>query len=221
MKLVHGYWMPSEETREDEIVATSVSLGRPAYQHHKLEAALEFCPLRRTALDVGAHIGMWSMQFARAGFQVIHAFDPDPIKTDCYLRNYDAHAIQYGAEAFHYNVGLGDRETSATLVVPHGTTLKTHVRPSDTGSIPICTLDSYAIADVDFLKIDTEGFELFVVRGAEQTIRTNLPVIVVEQKKTVATRRYGVGDTDAVQLLQSWGYETRAEFNGDYVLTPR
>lgn len=47
-------------------------------------------------------------------------------------------------------------------------------------SIQQRTLDSYGFEDVDIIKIDTEGYELLVLEGAEQTIANNRPIVQVE-----------------------------------------
>ena len=42
------------------------------------------------------------------------------------------------------------------------------------------TLDSYNFEDVDIIKIDTEGYELLILEGADQTIANNRPIVQVE-----------------------------------------
>lgn len=212
----HGYWLPASETRVDEIVRDSYRLGRPAYQHTKLEAALKYCPRRGMAVDVGAHIGMWTLQFMHHGFEEVIAFEPEQEKNDCFVANLEAHARDASTAVTLHPVGLSDQVGSAAMVEKFGTTLKTHVKVGG-GSIPLRTLDSYKLTP-DLIKIDVEGFEVFVVRGAEKTIKRARPVIVVEQKKGVAAKRYGVGDQDALRLLESWGYHIAEEFNGDFIM---
>jgi len=226
MKLVDGYYLPAAEERIEEVLKDSIALGRPAYQHHKVEAAVARTERRRNALDVGSHIGMWSMQLLRLGFEHVHAFEPDESKWGCSLKNVRNHAADLaglersgGFERLtRYDFGLGAADERVELVHKAGTSLKTHVRVGDTGSLRLRRLDDLGLTDIDFIKIDVEGFELFVVRGAEATIRRDRPVIIVEQKKDVATKRYGIGDQDALRLLESWGYEIVEEFNGDFVM---
>ncbi|AXQ69244.1 methyltransferase [Caulobacter phage CcrBL9] len=227
MKEVHGYYVPDSETRLDEIFRDTIALGRPAYQHHKLEAALVLTKRRRNAIDVGSHIGMWSMQLLSHGFEHVYAFDPDPQKAACFTANLKAHTpalagVSPGGfrHVTAYGVGLGDKRQNVSLVQKTDTTLKTHVKPDPAGSLQIVPLDEFAFRDIDFMKIDVEGFETFVVAGAEQTIRHNRPVIIVEQKKNVAAKRYGIGDRDALVLLEAWGYRVHAEFNGDFIMAP-
>ena len=47
-------------------------------------------------------------------------------------------------------------------------------------SIDQRTLDSYGFEEVDIIKIDTEGYELLVLEGADQTIANNRPIVQVE-----------------------------------------
>lgn len=47
-------------------------------------------------------------------------------------------------------------------------------------SVPQHTLDSFCFEDVDFIKIDVEGYELLVLEGADKTIANNRPIVQVE-----------------------------------------
>lgn len=214
MKQVDGYWLPDREERVEELLKETRAQGRPAYQRHKLLAALRYLPagsFRRLALDVGGHIGMWSLQLANQ-FDEVAAFEPDEEKHACFEANLAGHD-----NVRLHKVGLSDIAGHAGLVQKTGTSLKTHVKPGGDG-ILLSRLDDFNYVP-DFIKIDVEGYEVFVVRGAEATIRRWQPVIIVEQKKEVATNRYGIGDQDALRLLESWGYRIREEFNGDFILT--
>jgi hypothetical protein len=63
------------------------------------------------------------------------------------------------------------------------------------------TIDSFGFSDVTVMKIDVEGFEVEVLRGAEQTIRGNRPVILVE----IAIENLGAAEL----LLERLGYALR------------
>jgi len=79
------------------------------------------------------------------------------------------------------------------------------------------TLDSFALTDVDFLKIDCQGYEVFVLEGARDLLRRCRPVVLVEQKPGFATR-YGRVDTAAVDLLLELGAHVAWMAGGDYCL---
>jgi hypothetical protein len=86
------------------------------------------------------------------------------------------------------------------------------------GEVEMHTLDSFSFENVDLIKIDTEGFEVFVLRGAEQTIKQWKPVIVVEQKRDHSSSHFGVPALSAVKLLREWGYKVALEQSGDYFM---
>jgi hypothetical protein len=87
------------------------------------------------------------------------------------------------------------------------------------GEIPMQTLDSFGFTVVDLIKVDCEGYEENVLRGAEATIVTCKPVICVEQKRDMATR-FGLKPQGAVEFLKSLGYRVAEEIGGDYIMVP-
>lgn len=78
-------------------------------------------------------------------------------------------------------------------------------------------LDSWNFHEVDFIKIDVEGWERKVVMGAEETIRRDKPVIVIEQLGHEI--RYGDAPFAALDILKSWGMVSlRPNMKGDYYM---
>ncbi len=135
----------------------------------------------RIIFDVGANEGDFVRLIRRAlPAAEIHAFEPHP-------RTFDRLRTKYPeAERLHLNcVGLGASSGEATLfdlVGSEGTNLASLHREavevagrSSTGTtIEVATVDEYCsthdIRRIDLLKIDTEGNELAVLRGAKRMI---------------------------------------------------
>lgn len=210
MKQIKGFWLPDREDRLDELLRDS-SPGDARYQRHKLQGALEHHQGNHgLALDIGAHVGLWSMQLEKA-FQFVVAFEPDAEKAQCFALNASSSRVKL------HRCGLSDHDHFAGLTQKSGTSLKDHVNLAGTG-IELRTLDSFHLAP-DFIKIDVEGYELAVIKGAVETIQRSHPTIILEQKPGVASKRYGVEDQAALRLLETWDYVIRAEFNGDFVMT--
>ena len=83
-------------------------------------------------------------------------------------------------------------------------------------NIEIRTLDSFDLTDVDFIKIDVEGFELPVVQGAEETICRCKPHMVVEQKGNESA--YGGAKNEAAEFLYALGMKDLTIMAGDHIM---
>ncbi len=215
--LCRGIWLPAGETHLQAHIEQGEAFdGKGTYQLRKLRAALSLVPQtrRRMALDVGAHVGLWTRPMAGA-FSQVFAFEPVPHHADLWHRN-----VEHG-NATLFRVALGPHDGTLRLHLERGNSGATHHDAKREGgvTVPQMALDSYDLGEVDFLKIDCEGAEEGVLRGGERTIRRNLPLVVVEQKYDHAERA-GFGRLGAVKLLESWGYKAQSVIAGDYIMAP-
>ncbi len=138
-------------------------------------------------LDAGANIGFTSLLFLDAGAESVYAFEPDPRNyqrlsalaspqirvSDLALGNSDGEIDLVLSEAHNQGSTLDDRivERFPTLF-PNNKTVKVGVRKLDT----ICADEPF-----DFLKIDVEGGEVDLLRGATQLIDSKRPrTILIE-----------------------------------------
>jgi FkbM family methyltransferase len=128
--------------------------------------------------DVGANVGLWSRSLlasasaaGRAADLRLHAFEPDTVAYAQLARELD------GAPAVLSAVALSDRigTSSFHVVAPAAGTNSLHLAPGDTATataeiVSTVTLDSYAarsgVPRFALVKIDTEGHDLTVLRGA-------------------------------------------------------
>lgn len=210
MKNVGGVWLPDHEehlvdwmTRRNRVVD-----GKLTYQYHKLGAALAWVKARRTAVDIGAHCGLWSMHLVKM-FQTVHAFEPVAEHRDCFERNVAPPALVYA-------VALGERIGRVAIHTSVQSSGDSWV--DGEGDVPLRRLDEYDLQTVDFMKLDCEGYELFALRGAEETLKRCQPCVIVEQKPGRA-QKFGLPETGAVDYLKGLGAKLRAAMDGDYVLS--
>ncbi len=220
MKKQLDWWFPDGETHLPAWMASAkghmILNGRPSYQGKKQLAALAAVGLLgrgapRTAIDVGGHVGLWSYNLAPA-FVHVHAFEPVEAHRACFVRNVSAPNVTL------HECALG--ATEGTVAIKTAPTSSGDSWVSGIGSIPMHTLDSFQLLDVDLIKIDCEGYEENVLRGAVDTIKHSRPVVMVEQKRDMATSRFGLEPLGAVRLLVEWGYRVEQELSGDYLMVP-
>jgi FkbM family methyltransferase len=129
--------------------------------------------------DVGAHHGLFSLVYcaARPGNRVT-AFEPAAPSLAVLERA--ARASGFGERVGTVNAWVGQRDATVTGVADESG----FFQPGPEGiSIPQLTLDGFVErsgAAPTLLKIDVEGAELEVLRGAAQTLRTARPVVFIE-----------------------------------------
>ncbi len=223
IKKFGDWWLPAHEKHlqpwmEHPKNRNTILNGRVAYQGRKQLAALELVKLYRagqplrTAVDVGSHCGLWSFNLAH-WFELTHAFEPMALHRECFALNLDAAKETYVL----HDCALGEQRGMVRLESEQGSSGNTKIVGD--GDIELRTLDSFKLDGVDLIKIDTEGFELPVLRGAVETINRCRPVIVVEQKRDMA-EQMGLPKLGAVAFLVDQGYRLAREISGDYLMVP-
>jgi FkbM family methyltransferase len=168
-------------------------------------------------LDVGANTGQWAAlmlgaarQAGRADDLDLHCFEPSADTFDCLSR-----ALQ-GQRVTLNRAALSDRDGSATLHVlaPGGATNSLHLpagAPAATGTeeVPVMTLEAYAqhaaLQHISLLKIDAEGHDLAVLRGARELLTgQRISVVQFEYTHRWIYARFFL--RDAFELLQPLDY---------------
>ncbi|MBX9778692.1 MAG: FkbM family methyltransferase [Xanthobacteraceae bacterium] len=211
-KQVAGLWLPDHETHLIPYLERGPQFaGGATYQFQKFALAFPFIETFRHAVDVGAHCGLWSRVLSHC-FPQVTAFEPLPINRECFVMNVTSEGVRL------HDCALGNHDGAATMDVPSECSGWSFVDSRGSTQVPIRTLDSFEFTILDFLKLDCEGYEYFVVEGGAQTIRKLKPTIIVEQK-IGAAERYKLRHDDAVTLLKSWGAEVRFELDGDFVMS--
>jgi FkbM family methyltransferase len=220
--------------------------GKTAYQGHKWVDALGRFEARESYLDIGAHTGLWAW-FLSTRFTKTYAIEAAPLHAALFRANFAANddawqEIDDEGRITHfkdgprditlYEVAVGAEEGTVSIECAADETGSAHVAQKGGGDlrrghgdlvtysdIPMIRVDDLTFqTKIDFCKIDVEGYELNVVKGAEQTFKQHKPWIVVEQKGNDTI--YGDRRNAAVHLLESWGWEVVKVISGDNCMRP-
>jgi len=165
------------------------------------------------AIDVGAHVGVWSLLAAtRVPSARIHAFEPVPERVE----RFRAHAQQNEATGIVINPCVAGAENGAFsfFVVHEGNTgASSLVRRAASDveiRVPMVTLDTYVaqntIDRVDVIKVDVEGAEILVFKGAAKLLSgDDAPAIFFEADDKLSAS-FGVSTRQTKELLARYGY---------------
>lgn len=144
----------------------------------------------RHAIDAGCRVGEFT-RYLQLDFEHVYAFDPNLWP---YFRfNVDLR------KTTHFNCALGDERGEITMYGGMHT-VREGVAPTTKPCLP---LDDFGLSDVDYIKIDVEGFEKKVLLGARGIVERDNPVIVIEQNHVTIE---GESQLEARAYLESIGY---------------
>lgn len=148
-----------------------------------VQKCLDACTRLRsaTALDVGAYIGMWTIPLAER-FDFVMAFEPIISTYECLVLNTKKYVnVTRRMEA------VGDVTSRAVMnnSINGSHPFDWRLGPSavaKTTTVDIVSIDSMLLKDVGFIKVNTNGSEFRVVRGARATIEKCRPLVLISEE---------------------------------------
>ena len=159
------------------------------------------------ALDVGANIGCHTVamaQFVNDGQKagVIYAFEAQRLVLQVLCANVAINGI-LNVHTIHAAVGAKNGLTKVPELDPRepmnfgGCDIR---QCSDGTETPLVTIDSLALKRCKLIKVDVEGMEIDVIKGASKTIRKHKPLLYVENDRAE-------NSVTLVRLIKSFGYQ--------------
>lgn len=188
VRSVEGRWGTVYYEGKDEYVGKSLH-NYGEYNPDETEMILSLAG--GLCLDIGANFGVMTQALEYSGFECI-SFEPQPYVYNILKKNVKNNCL---------NVGLGDTPgTFKMMKIFDGERANyggNGIIPTSlnypTIDIEVITIDSLNLCNVGFMKIDVEGFEEKVLRGAADTIRFCKPTLYIEDDridKRVSLREY-------------------------------
>ena len=162
-------------------------------------------------VDIGANIGSYTILASQAGARVV-SFEPIPSTYTRLRQNIALNDVGHIVDARCQ--GVSSQE--GTLIFTCNSDTTNHVvRDEDIEDIekckvPVTTIDSSLQNQVpNIIKIDVEGHESEVLKGAAKTLQSpDLRAIIMETNGSGSA--YGIKDEDLVLLLESYGFRSVA-----------
>lgn len=180
-------------------------------------------------VECGCHIGSHTVKLASL-CDKLYGFEPMPVTYELLCNNMKLNEIK---NTVIYNKGVADKNgrtkyswIPSTNIGGSGLENNPMGKPNwiDTTSenieVELITIDSLNLNKLDFMKIDVEGYESLVIKGALETIKKCKPVIIME----VWANHHGSVDMDftkkTFQELLDVGYSVANVSGPDFLFTP-
>ncbi len=198
----------------DDWFNEEIRLGKGIFNRKSCIASIEPVKNFDLAVDIGAHVGTWSL-FLATKFKTVIAYEPDPINykflmeniSNSGLKNIFAYQTAVGCYSGYVYIDSGPRNSGQKHIVEYET---------DNFAVIDCIDDSNL--EPDYIKIDVEGYELNVLKGAERTIKQSKPVICLE-KNGLAESRYNLLEKEIDSFLSDYTLYRKVKY--DYIYTPK
>ncbi len=193
----------------------------------------------KDVVDVGAYIGSHTIKFgnlAKPG--KVYAFEPQEDIHEILTQNIALNGLSDSVTA--YKMALGDRACNTKMNRrPSEKALDSPELFGNRGAAPVVgclddsdepftfemrTLDSFGLDNVGFIKIDVEGAHMIVLEGAQETIKRNKPIMLIE----ILGGTGGAGFThheatqrdEVIRWLGERGYAALQWRGSDYLVVP-
>jgi len=201
MKKIGNWWTPDNK-KVTMIEQETFTCLEP------LEKAYAYVKRFNRAIDVGPWIGDSLTSISRK-FNTVVAFEASKDVYECCLENLKDRKI---VNVDLRNIGLSNTAGTKTFY-----NNKNHFSGYISDKYPekavknilqieTASLDDFNFTDIDFIKIDVDSHEGFLLQGAQTFFQNNSPVILIENKERAQVERQPKDMPNVNDLLNSLGY---------------
>ncbi len=204
-----GWWLVHNDVVGDAVFSDTFELSETAFVKGFLRPGM-------TVLDIGANAGYYTLLASRAvGLEGrVIAFEPSPRERQKLLTHT---RLNRCSNVKVESLALSNREGTTVFFVVQGretgcnSIKQPDVKdPVQSITVPMTTLGRYLederIARVDFIKLDVEGAELEVLRGAEKFFRSGIRPVLLCELEAARTRPWGYEPEEIMRFLSAKGF---------------
>jgi FkbM family methyltransferase len=164
----------------------------------EIRRADQVCGRGGTMVDIGGWYGPWARRLVRRASRVV-VIEPTPLH-QVLSRTLPPAVDVIGAAASDHGGEAQIWLPSANGASRGLSSLDRRALHHASITVPLVTVDGLGLRDVRFMKIDVDGHEVPVLRGAAETIRRDQPRLLIEVEQRIQPIE------DVTDLLADWGY---------------
>lgn len=197
MKLVNDWYFPDAEINP----TTLANINLPKNYSHLDECYL-YVKNFNCAIDIGAWIGDTTVHMAKR-FQGVLAFEALQNNYDCLIENLKYKNIT-NVGANHAAVSNIDGIVNISVNATNSAWVNTKSNLGE--AVKSIKLDSLVVPRIDFIKIDVDSHEGYLLEGAANFFSVHRPIICIEVKESVQKRQH-VDMPNPHKLLELYNYK--------------
>jgi FkbM family methyltransferase len=202
----------------DHVIGLNIVRGH--YEREEVAFVRRVLKPGDTAVDVGAHIGFFTMHMASLGGSSGRVYAFEPLDTNADLLERSIVENRFGDRIVFRRAAAGAASGSAVLTFAvetlnsGGAYLLRAGTTALTGNVerqvPLVALDDLDLRrPVRLIKMDVEGAEPQVIRGGSRLLKADRPVILSELHPVQLERASGVGGDELLAQLRTLGYRAQ------------
>ncbi len=205
MKKVGDFWLPDIDLRRLSKWGKTRRKTLERYGQGRgpkpddLAEALALFEGGEVAIDGGANVGAYT-RILLERFATVYAFEPAPDTYEALSRNIEDWGFKDRVRLHPF--ALSDRVEKVRLRGKFGHRSLSR-RITGKGDIPTMRIDDLELQELDFIKLDLEGYEVRALHGARETLSRHRPFVLFEDKPHKA-ELYGES-REAHSFLESLG----------------
>lgn len=206
-----------------------IFMGAGIFERASFEIFMRHTPQRDVAVEVGAHVGSWTLGMSKL-FKSVIGFEPQPVNRQYLERNlarakpsnvtiHPFAVVEHPEQSF--------RITALSLTRNSG---MAHLIPGENLAMDSVAVNAVRLDDIlpshlvphrriNAIKIDVEGLELSVLRSGQAVIQEHKPTVLLEINRTC--ERYGIRRQEVSDHMSDIGYRQAARNHNDYVFVPK
>lgn len=187
-----------------------------SYEETETKIIMECVQDNDIILDIGANVGLYTILLNKYKNCTTYSFEPIKYTFDLLCKNLIANNV----DSKVYNIGLSNDNKVENFYFNRKEIAASSMRDlrgdKDNTKIVQCDikkLDDFVaqegISNIDFIKIDVEGAELFALRGGAKSINKYKPIIFCEMLRKWS-KKFDYHPNDIIDLLKNMGYSCYA-----------
>jgi FkbM family methyltransferase len=159
----------------------------------------ELCPNKLVVIEAGGNAGFYVKKYAEI-FDTVYTFEPDNLNFYCLNQNVREQNV------IKIQSCLGNLRKPVSITSNKKNIGAYSVNEGIDGIIPTLLIDDLNLEKCDLIHLDIEGFELFALKGAIETIKRTKPLIALEWMNH--GEQFNASDSMIEQFLESIGYKS-------------